>query len=120
MGRKTIRMSRLFYMLGKLLSAINRKPKTVCKYFHDKLLSVNATMIAGLLLEYINTQSAYDSIQEGTSMFEYKIEIYKVKEAEKEMNRLASEGWRVIEVMPNAAMGYGMVVAYEREKKEQA
>ena len=50
-------------------------------------------------------------------MFEYKVEIYKVKEAENKMNMLASEGWRVIAVMPNAALGYGMVVTFEREKK---
>lgn len=40
-------------------------------------------------------------------MFEYKVE----------MNRLAQEGWRVIAVTPNQAMGYGIVVTYEREKK---
>ncbi len=48
-------------------------------------------------------------------MFEYKVEIYKVKEAEAEMNKLAKEGWRVIAVTPNAAMGYGIVVTYEKE-----
>lgn len=50
-------------------------------------------------------------------MFECKVEIYKVKAAEEEMNRLAQEGWRVIAVTPNQAMGYGIVVTYEREKK---
>lgn len=49
-------------------------------------------------------------------MYEYKIETYKIKEAEPEMNRLALDGWRVIAVSPNAAMGYGIVVTYEREK----
>ena len=49
-------------------------------------------------------------------MYEYKIETYKVKEAEKEMNKLASEGWRVIAVSPNVGMGYGVVVTYERKK----
>ena len=38
------------------------------------------------------------------------------KEAEKEMNKLASEGWRVIAVSPNVGMGYGVVVTYERKK----
>lgn len=46
-------------------------------------------------------------------MFEYKVETYKVKEAEKEMNKLVQLGWRVIAV----AMGYGIVVTYERTIK---
>ena len=50
-------------------------------------------------------------------MFEYKVEIIKVKDAEKVMNQYAEEGWRVIEVSPNQAMGYGVVVTFEREKK---
>ena len=49
-------------------------------------------------------------------MYEYKVEVYKVKAAEKEMNTLAGEGWRVIAVTPNQAMGYGIVVTYERQK----
>lgn len=48
-------------------------------------------------------------------MFEYKVEIYKVKEAEAEMNKLAKQGWRVIAVSPNMAMGYGIIVTFERE-----
>ena len=50
-------------------------------------------------------------------MFEYKVEVCSVKESEKIMNKLAQEGWRVIEVNPNLAMGYGVVVTFEREKK---
>lgn len=50
-------------------------------------------------------------------MYEYKVETYKVKAAEKEMNQLAAEGWRVISVSPNEAVGFGLVVIYEREKK---
>lgn len=49
-------------------------------------------------------------------MYEYKVEAYRVKGAEEEMNKLASEGWRVIAVSPNMAVGYGIVVTYEREK----
>ena len=49
-------------------------------------------------------------------MYEYKVETYKVKEAEKEMNKLAGEGWRVIAVSPNVGVGYGIVVTYERKK----
>lgn len=49
-------------------------------------------------------------------MYEYRVKILGVKEAESEMNRLAAEGWRVVATMPNAAMGHGMVVTFEREK----
>lgn len=48
-------------------------------------------------------------------MFEYKIETYKVKDAEEEMNKLAQSGWRVIAVSPNLAMGYGIIVTFEKE-----
>ena len=50
-------------------------------------------------------------------MFEYKVETYKVNEAASQMNRSAQEGWRVIAVSPNVAMGYGIVVTYERQTK---
>lgn len=50
-------------------------------------------------------------------MYEYKVEVLKVKEAEDRMNQLAQSGWRVVEVSPNMAMGYGIVVTFEREKK---
>ena len=33
-------------------------------------------------------------------MYEYKVEIYSVKNAEVEMNRMAKEGWRVVAVTP--------------------
>lgn len=52
-------------------------------------------------------------------MYEYKIETYKVKEAEIEMNKFAGEGWRVIAISPNMAMGYGIVVTYERKNDLQ-
>lgn len=48
-------------------------------------------------------------------MYEYKVETYKVKDAEKAMNELAKEGWRVVTVSPNEAMGFGLVVTYERK-----
>lgn len=50
-------------------------------------------------------------------MYEYKVETYTVKNAEKEMNKLSEEGWRVIAVSPNTALGYGIVVTYERMVK---
>ena len=31
------------------------------------------------------------------------------------MNKLAKEGWHVVAVSPNEAMGYGVVVTYERK-----
>lgn len=49
-------------------------------------------------------------------MYEYRVETYKVKEAAEEMNRLAAEGWRVIAVTPNEALGFGLVVTYEKQK----
>ena len=48
-------------------------------------------------------------------MYEYKVETYPVKAAAAEMNRLAAEGWRVLAVTPNQAMGFGLVVTYERK-----
>ncbi len=47
-------------------------------------------------------------------MYEYKVEVMKVREAEAEMNRLAQSGWRVVAVCPNAAMGFGIIVTFER------
>ena len=47
-------------------------------------------------------------------MYEYKVKTYGVKEAEIEMNRMAGEGWRVIAVSPNIAVGRGIVVTFER------
>lgn len=48
-------------------------------------------------------------------MYEYKVEVYMVKKAEEAMNRLAKEGWRVIAVTHNEAMGFGIIVTYERK-----
>lgn len=53
---------------------------------------------------------------EERNVYEYKVETYKVKVAANEMNKLASEGWKVIAVTPNEAMGFGLVVTYERKK----
>ena len=49
-------------------------------------------------------------------MYEYKVEVYKVKSAEKEMNMAAKEGWRVVAVSPDIAKLYGVIVTYERKK----
>ena len=49
-------------------------------------------------------------------MYEYRVEIYGVRQAEAAMNRLAAEGWRVISVSPNIAVSHGVVVTFERKK----
>ena len=50
------------------------------------------------------------------TVFEYRVEIYAVREAEEKMNRMAADGWRVIAVSPNLALGHGIVVTFERQK----
>lgn len=63
--------------------------------------------------ESIETSLRNGHIMEGI-MYEYKLECYKVNEAESEMNKLAKQGWRVVTVSPNIALGYGIIVTYER------
>ena len=53
-------------------------------------------------------------------MYEYKVEIYSVKNAEVEMNRMANDGWRVVAVSPNVAVGHGIVVTFERSISSRA
>ena len=50
-------------------------------------------------------------------MYEYKVEVSKVKNAELRMNALAKEGWRVVAVSPDTASGYGVIITFEREKR---
>jgi len=50
-------------------------------------------------------------------MYEYKVEIYKVKEAENEMNAMAKQGWRVVAVTHCPAAAWAkdtVVVTFER------
>jgi hypothetical protein len=47
-------------------------------------------------------------------VFEYRVEIYAVREAEEKMNRFGADGWRVIAVTSNPAMGYEIIVTFER------
>ena len=47
-------------------------------------------------------------------MFEYRVEVYAVRQAEAEMNRMAADGWRVVAVSPNIAVSHGLVVTFER------
>ena len=49
-------------------------------------------------------------------MFEYRVEVYAVRQAEAEMNRMAADGWRVVAVSPNIAMSHGLVMTFERQK----
>ena len=49
-------------------------------------------------------------------MYEYKVEVLGVREAEERMNQLAKDGWRVIEITPNIALGFGIVVTFERAR----
>ncbi len=51
-------------------------------------------------------------------MYEYKVIKTNIVDAESEMNALAKEGWRVIEISPNIAKGYGLVITLEREVKK--
>lgn len=51
-------------------------------------------------------------------MFEYKVIKSRINSAQHEMNELAKQGWRVVAVSPNVAMGMGLVITLEREKKE--
>ena len=47
--------------------------------------------------------------------YEYKVTKASVNAAEKEMNKLAKDGWRVITISPNVAVGMGVVITLERE-----
>jgi len=53
-------------------------------------------------------------------MYEYKVEVYRVKDAEKEMNDLARSGWRVISVTSNESLQWTakdtIIVTYERNR----
>ena len=50
-------------------------------------------------------------------MYEYKVIKSSVGSAEEELNRLAKQGWRVVAVSPNVAVGMGIIITLEREKK---
>ena len=47
-------------------------------------------------------------------MYEYKVEVCKIKYAELKMNEMAKQGWRVIAVSPDIAAGYGVIITFER------
>ena len=51
-------------------------------------------------------------------MYEYKVVKAVVKAAEKEMNELAKQGWRVVAVSPDIARGMGVIITFEKEIEE--
>lgn len=53
-------------------------------------------------------------------MYEYKVLILKVKELEETLNRYAKEGWRLAAMVPNQALGYGVVVTMEKKSESGA
>lgn len=48
-------------------------------------------------------------------MYEYKVLVLTVKESEPKFNELAKEGWRLVAMVPNNAMGMGVVATMERK-----
>ena len=59
-------------------------------------------------------------IKEHDYMYEYKVEVYKVKESENEMNQMAKQGWRVVAITHCPAASWSkdtIVVTFERNKK---
>ena len=50
--------------------------------------------------------------------YEYRVIKASVNTAEKEMNKLAKDGWKVITVSPNVAVGMGVVITLERPIEE--
>lgn len=48
-------------------------------------------------------------------MYEYKVLTLGVKECEKTLNQLAKDGWRLVAMVPNQAMGFGVVATLEKQ-----
>lgn len=48
-------------------------------------------------------------------MFEYCVKTSYVRDAEYLMNEMAAEGWRVVAVCVNQALGFGLVITFERQ-----
>ena len=48
-------------------------------------------------------------------MYEYAVKTSYVRNAEALMNEMAAEGWRVVSVCVNQAMGFGLVITFERQ-----
>ena len=52
-------------------------------------------------------------------MYEYKVLDLKIIACEAIFNRLAKEGWKVISVCPNSAIGNRVIATLERDLKEE-
>ena len=48
-------------------------------------------------------------------MYEYKVLTVGIREAEKVLNQLAQEGWRLVQQSPNIDMGMGLIITLERK-----
>ena len=49
-------------------------------------------------------------------MYEYRVESYRIPEAEEGMNYMAAVGWRVVSVVANSSgLTFQLIVTYERE-----
>ncbi|MBP5726016.1 MAG: hypothetical protein J6Y48_02960 [Clostridia bacterium] len=48
-------------------------------------------------------------------MPEYRVRTCSTRKAEEDMNHMAADGWRVIAVTANVAMG-GVIITYERNR----
>ena len=52
-------------------------------------------------------------------MFEYKVIKASVNSAQHEMNELAKQGWRVVAVSPNVAMGMGLLSLWKEKRRSK-
>ena len=48
-------------------------------------------------------------------MYEYAVRTSFVRDSEEIMNEMAADGWRVAAVCVNQAMGFGLVITFERK-----
>lgn len=48
-------------------------------------------------------------------MYEYKVLVLTVKQTESQLNDLAKDGWRLVTMVPNNAIGMGVVATMERK-----
>ena len=50
---------------------------------------------------------------------EYKVETSSVGDAERIMNDMARDGWKVIAVTPNIFKGHGIIITFERNRERK-
>lgn len=51
-------------------------------------------------------------------MYQYKVLTLFVNECEKKLNEAAKEGWRLAAMVPNHAIGMGVVITLEKKIEE--